>query len=93
MLSCVQNAPLICLTEDHNISTKKKKKLSALKSEMELGQVHDIHYWLGYNEGQGNNSQWCLCIDDFKPRTMYLSHTEAESTNKQHSSSTVAEFN
>ncbi len=46
--------------------------------EMAAGQVHDIHYWLDYNEQQGNNSEWCLCIDDFKPRTICTSHTDTE---------------
>lgn len=48
--------------------------MGTLKSEMEPGQVHDIHYWLDYNDGQGNNSPWGLCMDDFKPGTIYLSH-------------------
>lgn len=65
--------------------------MSTLKSEMALGQVHDIHYWLGYNDGQGNNSLWCLCMDDFNPEQS-ISHTRYW-VNKQHSSSTVVEFN
>lgn len=60
---------------------------------MAPGQVHDINYRLDYNERQGNSSQWCLCIDDFKPRTMHLSHADTESTNKQHSSSAFVQLN
>lgn len=60
MLSCVQN---VSLTEDHNISKETDAAWTLFgRRQMAAGQVHDIHYWVDYNERQGNNSQWCLCI-------------------------------
>lgn len=40
------------VVEHHNIS--KKRPRLCLWGEMAPGQVHDIHYWLDYNERQGN---------------------------------------
>lgn len=69
MLSHVQNALLFRHTNTHT----HKRTIISLKGaerpreEMAPRQVHDIHYWLDYNERRGNNSRWCLCAGDFKP--------------------------
>lgn len=71
----MQNSLRFCLTEEHNIALETERPGLCLGEDMAPSQVHDTHYWLDYNEGQGNNSLWCLCIDDFKPRTTSTSHT------------------
>lgn len=92
VLSCVLNASLCGFAEERHMS----KKVSGPGEKMAPSQEHDTHYWLDYNEEQGNSSQcqWCLCIDDLKTQNnMYLSHTDTESTNKQPPTSTFIQLN
>lgn len=77
-----------------NAERNMSKKVGGLGEEVAPGQEHDTHYWLDYNEEQGNSSQWCLCIDEFKTQNnMYLSHTDTGSTNKQPPTSTFVQLN